>query len=67
METETSPSFLPALLNTAMVYGQYLNDMEKATAYLQQYVDKGGTMQREMLEGRLAGSDQGAESPGPES
>jgi len=53
---EMDPSFLPALLNAAAVYGQYLDDMERATDYLRQYLEKGGTMQREMFRGWLAGS-----------
>ncbi len=55
---EIDPSFLPALLNAVVVYGQYLDDMEKATAYLREYLEKGGTMQQEMFRGWLAGGDE---------
>ena len=54
---EIDPSFLPALLNAAVVYGQYLDDMERATGYLRQYLEYGGTMQRDMFQGWLAGSE----------
>ena len=51
------PSFLPALLNAAVVYGQYLNDIERATDYLRQYLENGGTIHRDMFRGWLAGSE----------
>ncbi len=54
---EIDPSFLPALLNAAVVYGQYLDDMERATDYLRQYLENGGTMQRDMFRGWLADSE----------
>jgi hypothetical protein len=57
------PSFHPALLNAAVVHGQYLDDMDKAMVYLQQYLDAGGTMQREMFRAWLAGSEQDEEGP----
>lgn len=57
------PSFHPALLNAAVVYGQYLDNLEMARTYLQEYLDKGGTMQREMLRGWLAGGTKEAEEP----
>jgi tetratricopeptide (TPR) repeat protein len=60
---EVDPSFHPALLNTAVVYGQYLDDMDKATDYLQQYLDQGGTRQREMIRGWLADSQKAKEKP----
>jgi tetratricopeptide (TPR) repeat protein len=64
---EIEPAFLPALLNAAMVHGLYLNDMETATAYLRKYLDVGGTMQREMFQGWLAGSEEVGEEPELES
>ncbi len=64
---EIDPTFLPALLNAAVVYGEHLDDMEKATAYLREYLEKGGTMQREMFEGWLAESDKAEEEAGPTS
>jgi len=60
---EVDPSFHCALLNAAVVYGQYLDDMEKATEYLQQYLDQGGTRQREMIRGWLADSEKDQEKP----
>jgi tetratricopeptide (TPR) repeat protein len=60
---KVDPSFHPALLNAAVVYGQYLDNLETARNYLQEYLDKGGTMQREMLRGWLAGSTQEEEEP----
>jgi tetratricopeptide (TPR) repeat protein len=57
------PSFQPALLNAAVVYGQYLDDMDKAAVYLQRYLDEGGTMQQEMFEGWLAGREKVEEGP----
>jgi tetratricopeptide (TPR) repeat protein len=54
---EIHPSFLPALLNAAVVYGQHLNDIEAARNYLRQYLDGGGTMNRELFQGWLAGSE----------
>jgi Flp pilus assembly protein TadD len=64
---ELDPSFLPALLNAAVVYGEYLDDMDRATDYLRQYLEKGGTMQRDMFRGWLAGSEAGEEKQGPAS
>ena len=64
---EIDPSFLPATLNATVVYGQYLDDMEQATAYLRQYVDKGGTLQREMFRRWLAGGGRDEEGQGPAS
>jgi len=60
---QIDPTFQTALLNAAVVYGQYLGDMEKAKLYLRQYLDRGGTMQREMLKGWLAGSEKGEQAP----
>jgi tetratricopeptide (TPR) repeat protein len=60
---KTDPSFHPALLNAAVVYGQHLDDMDKAMVYLQQYLDAGGTMQREMFRAWLAGSEKDEEGP----
>ena len=60
---EVDPAFHPALLNAAVVYGEYLDDMEKATNYLEQYLEQGGTLQREMIRGWLAGSKKGEEEP----
>ena len=62
---EIDPSFLPAMLNATVVYGQYLDDMQQATAYLRQYVDGGGTLQREMFQRWLAGGggDEGSQGP----
>jgi tetratricopeptide (TPR) repeat protein len=55
---EIRPSFLPALLNAALVYGQHLHDIETARDYLRQYLDRGGTMNRELFQGWLAGGEQ---------
>jgi Flp pilus assembly protein TadD len=52
---EIDPAFLPALLNAAVVYGEHLDDMERATDYLRQYLENGGTVQRDMIRGWLAG------------
>jgi tetratricopeptide (TPR) repeat protein len=60
---EVDPSFHPALLNAAVVYGQYLDDMDKAKDYLQQYLDQGGTRQREMIRGWLADSEKSKAEP----
>jgi Flp pilus assembly protein TadD len=64
---EIDPSFLPALLNASVVYGQYLDDMERTTSYLRQYLEKGGTMQQEMFRGWLAGSEKVEKEEGPAS
>jgi Tfp pilus assembly protein PilF len=42
-------SFLPALLNAAVVYGQYWEDNEKARRYAADYLNRGGRFQRSML------------------
>jgi Flp pilus assembly protein TadD len=58
---DVDPAFLPALLNAAVVYGEYLDDIQRATDYLRQYLENGGTMQRSMFQGWLAGSEAGEE------
>jgi tetratricopeptide (TPR) repeat protein len=62
---EVDPGFLPALLNAAVVYGEYLDDMERATDFLRQYLEKGGTMQQDMLSGWLAGGEKSDEGQEP--
>jgi len=64
---EVDPGFLPALLNAALVYGEYLDDMDRATDYLRQYMEKGGTMQHDMFRGWLAGSEKSDEGEEPAS
>jgi tetratricopeptide (TPR) repeat protein len=64
---EIDPSFLPALLNASVVYGEHLDDMEKATDYLRKYLENGGTTQRELFQGWLAGSEPSEEGQGPAS
>lgn len=44
------PSFRAALLNAAVVYGQYLGNAEKATIFAADYLDRGGSFQRDMLQ-----------------
>ncbi len=47
---DLQPSFHAALLNTAVVYGQYLEDMEKSAVYMKRYLEQKGPVQREMLQ-----------------
>ena len=44
-----------------------LDDMEQATDYLRQYLENGGTTQRELFQGWLTGSETSEESQGPPS
>jgi Tfp pilus assembly protein PilF len=46
-------SSLTLVLNAAVVYGQYLEDAEMATKHLRDYMDRGGTFQRSVLQGWL--------------
>ncbi len=52
------PACGEALLNATVLYGQYLQDMEKARAYLRRYLEGGGTFQRAMFEEWLTGSEE---------
>jgi tetratricopeptide (TPR) repeat protein len=60
---EIDPNFHPALLNATVLYGEYLDDMEKATAYLQLYLDAGGTIQRGLFRGWLTDKEGDPEEP----
>ena len=50
------PSFQPALLNAGIVYGEFLKDMEKATEFIRRYLEQGGSRQKDLLAGWIAGS-----------
>jgi len=47
--SQLDPAFLPALLNAAVVYGQYLENTEKALELIRRYLDLGGSLNKELL------------------
>jgi len=58
-------AFAPALLNAAVIYGEYLGDTENMTNYLSRYLEKGGTHQRDLLQAWLgAARGQARSAPG---
>jgi tetratricopeptide (TPR) repeat protein len=47
--SERAPSYLPPLLNGAVVYGEYLENTAKAAELIRKYLALGGDVQRDLL------------------
>jgi Flp pilus assembly protein TadD len=47
--SERAPSYLPPLLNGAVVYGQYLGNSAKAAELIRKYLALGGDVQKDLL------------------